>query len=830
MSFSRHPSPMDRSSRHRFRAPLAAWCALPLLAGLVAGPGLAARIGAVADNGSSTVTFFDADSDTVIGSVALGSNGGVVGDCLVHPDQKLAFVTDYAYNVWVIDLSGPAPALAAGTNPIAIANPGEDLSLSPDKKFLVVSDGGSAAPLAVIDIAARAQVSTFSTGADADHTSVDVARDGSVLVTSMTQGKVHRLTLDPDGLLFPTGEVLGDTWSRNVYHAPGNKVGVAVTAGRLGTFSVPGLAPMSSTAVSGSAVSAAFSPAGDRVFVRTLFNGLRAFSLDPDTGALGAAPVFSIPAARTTGWFGIDQVAVHPSGTKLYVPDGTALKVYSPSTGTLITSIPIPGATQLSGVDIAAGAVNQPPAADAQSVTAAEDTAKAVTLTGSDPDSGDTLAYSVVDEPEHGTLSGTAPNLTYTPDEDYAGSDAFAFKINDGTVDSDVATVSITVTPVNDAPVADGQSKTTAEDTPVPIIPTGSDVDAGDTLTYGIQSQPGHGTLSANADGTFTYTPDANYHGADSFSFTASDGTVTSTAATVSITVNPVNDNPVANAGADQTLEATGPQTQATLDGSGSTDVEDGGDLAKYEWSEGADPLGSGKTLPVNLGVGVHAITLKVTDAGGATATDTVAVTVTDKTPPVISGVPADTVVIATGAAGAAATFAAPAAADLVDGSVAVTLSTASGPVASGAQFPLGKTIVTATATDAAGNTATATFVVWVRYAWSGVLQPVNADGSSVFRLGRTVPVKFKLAGASAGITDAAATFSFRRTGTNTGAVNEPEVDDAPTTGGTQFRYDAGGGQYVFNWDTKATPGAGTYELTIDLGDGVTRTVELDLR
>ena len=67
--------------------------------------------------------------------------------------------------------------------------------------------------------------------------------------------------------------------------------------------------------------------------------------------------------------------------------------------------------------------------------------------------------------PAHGTLSGTAPNLTYTPAANYNGADSFTFKVNDGTVDSAAATVSITVTAVNDAPVADAQSVTTAEDT-----------------------------------------------------------------------------------------------------------------------------------------------------------------------------------------------------------------------------------------------------------------------------------------------------------------------------------------------------------------------------
>jgi Ca2+-binding RTX toxin-like protein len=89
--------------------------------------------------------------------------------------------------------------------------------------------------------------------------------------------------------------------------------------------------------------------------------------------------------------------------------------------------------------------------ADDQSVTTAEDTAVAITLTATDA-TNDPLTYTVLTEPDNGTLSGTAPNLTYTPNANFSGSDSFTFKVNDGTADSNIATVSITVTPVNDAP------------------------------------------------------------------------------------------------------------------------------------------------------------------------------------------------------------------------------------------------------------------------------------------------------------------------------------------------------------------------------------------
>ena len=90
--------------------------------------------------------------------------------------------------------------------------------------------------------------------------------------------------------------------------------------------------------------------------------------------------------------------------------------------------------------------INNPPVADDQDVETEQDTPVPITLTGSDPD-GDLLDFTVLTEPSHGSLSGAAPYLTYTPDPGFSGTDSFTFKVNDGLLDSAVATVSLTVTP-----------------------------------------------------------------------------------------------------------------------------------------------------------------------------------------------------------------------------------------------------------------------------------------------------------------------------------------------------------------------------------------------
>src|SRR5207249_6367674 len=117
----------------------------------------------------------------------------------------------------------------------------------------------------------------------------------------------------------------------------------------------------------------------------------------------------------------------------------------------------------------------------------------------------------------------------------YNGPASFTFKANDGSLDSNIATVTITVTAVNDAPVAQDGTLTTAEDTAATGTLVASDVDSA-TLTYSLVSTAGsHGTVTiTNAStGAYTYTPAANYNGPASFTFKASDGSLASNVATV---------------------------------------------------------------------------------------------------------------------------------------------------------------------------------------------------------------------------------------------------------------------------------------------------------
>jgi VCBS repeat-containing protein len=194
-----------------------------------------------------------------------------------------------------------------------------------------------------------------------------------------------------------------------------------------------------------------------------------------------------------------------------------------------------------------------PVSTDVSALTTEDSPLGSLNLVGSvssDPD-GDALTFILVGGPTHGSLDFSSfGGFNYRPSPNYFGSDSFTYKANDGIRDGNVATVFLTVLPINDAPVAAGDSYTTDEDVALVIPATGvlgndSDVE-NDLLSAVLVTGPAHGSLILNGNGSFTYTPNANYNGADSFSYKANDGSLDSNIAAISLAVNPVNDPPVA--------------------------------------------------------------------------------------------------------------------------------------------------------------------------------------------------------------------------------------------------------------------------------------------
>jgi hypothetical protein len=183
-------------------------------------------------------------------------------------------------------------------------------------------------------------------------------------------------------------------------------------------------------------------------------------------------------------------------------------------------------------VSITVTSVNDAPVADDQQPSTPEDTALAITLAGTDPD-GHPLTFAH-GSAAHGTITGTGPNLLYTPASNYHGPDSFTFTVTDADGLSDSGLVSITVTSVNDAPVADDQQLSTVEDTALAITLTAADVDS-DVLTF-TNGSAAHGAITGSG-ASLTYTPAADYFGPDSFSFTVDDGHGGTDTGTIAITV-----------------------------------------------------------------------------------------------------------------------------------------------------------------------------------------------------------------------------------------------------------------------------------------------------
>ncbi|VUZ25498.1 Uncharacterised protein, partial [uncultured Comamonas sp.] len=188
---------------------------------------------------------------------------------------------------------------------------------------------------------------------------------------------------------------------------------------------------------------------------------------------------------------------------------------------------------------------NRDPSAPPTSVTTPEDTPVSGRVPGTDPD-GDALTYTEKTPPAHGTVVVDKDgSYTYTPDKDYHGPDSFEVEVDDGKGGKTTTTVTVTVTPVNDAPQAPDYDETTPEDTPVSGKVTGTDVD-GDDLTYSKGSDPRHGTVTVQPDGSYTYVPNPDFNGTDSFTVEVSDGKGGWTTSTVKVVVTPLNDAPTA--------------------------------------------------------------------------------------------------------------------------------------------------------------------------------------------------------------------------------------------------------------------------------------------
>ena len=272
------------------------------------------------------------------------------------------------------------------------------------------------------------------------------------------------------------------------------------------------------------------------------------------------------------------SVSLNPDGTFTYTPAAG----FSGSDSFTYKVCDTKGLCDQATVTILVNAVNKPPVANPDTESTPEDTAVTFNVAINDSDPEDSLnlsSISVVDGqgPQNGVLvNKNDGTFTYTPNADFSGSDGFTYKICDAQGLCSIAAVAINVIPVNDPPVAQDDSAITNEDQAVTINVATNDSDIDNNLDISstkVLDNPSNGTAVSNGEGTFTYTPNANFNGTDSFTYQICDTDGSCDSATVTVTVNPVNDAPVANNDGATTLEDA-PVTFPVLNNDGDLDAD----------------------------------------------------------------------------------------------------------------------------------------------------------------------------------------------------------------------------------------------------------------
>ena len=302
------------------------------------------------------------------------------------------------------------------------------------------------------------------------------------------------------------------------------------------------------------------------------------------------------------------------------------------------------GGSATATVNVTIASVNDDPVAVDDTITTDEGVAASVDVLANDGDAdGDTVTISAIGTPTNGSVADLGGGvLEYTPDPGFFGTDSFTYTISDGAGGSATATVNVTVNPVNDDPVAVDDSISTDEDTSADVTVTDNDSDPdGDTLTISSFTQPANGAVTDQGGGVLRYTPDANFHGADSFSYTVCDPSGACDSATVDVTVASVNDDPdavddVYSTVEDVPLSVSAPGilgNDTDVDGDGLTvdSVDTTGLAGNLSWN----PNGAFTYTPTSGFVGATSFSYTVGDGNGGSATAVVDLTVTPSLPPV---------------------------------------------------------------------------------------------------------------------------------------------------------------------------------------------------
>jgi hypothetical protein len=432
------------------------------------------------------------------------------------------------------------------------------------------------------------------------------------------------------------------------------------------------------------------------------------------------------------------------------------------------------------------------PTAEADSATTLEDTAVLVDVLGNDTDPlGSSLTPEVTASPMHGTAIVQGSAILYTPAADYNGSDNFSYRVSNAEATSPAALVSVMVTPVNDPPVAvdDSASTTAGAAVAIDVLANDSDVD-GDSFTIIAVAGAANGSASTNGV-TVTYTPNAAFSGADSFSYTISDGSLEATA-NISVTVD---------APADVTAPDIAPVITGTLGTNGWYTSNVSVTWSVTDPESTIDSQSGCDASSVNADTTGTTLTCTATSAGG-TSTESVTIS-RDATAPVVSIVsPID---------GGTYTQNAVLLADYACTDATSGVDTCYGLMASGEAIntaTTGSKSFSVTATDAAGNTST----VANSYSVIAIVPPVVA-GDDMAETTQGEPVVIQVLG-----NDMGGTGSLSVSAVTQGA------NGVVTTDGTTVTYTPntaflGNDSYTYTVTDGLTSAVGTVTVTVNEPD-----------
>jgi hypothetical protein len=451
----------------------------------------------VAEDGTVAVPVLanddDADDDTLtVASVTQGAHGAVA----INPDQTVSYTPAANYNgtdTFTYTVSDGNGGTATATVTVTIGSDND-------------------APVAGADSATTPEdtavtVTVLANDSDADNDTLDVV--------SVTQGTNGTVTLNADETVTYTPALNfhgTDTFTYTVNDGNGGSATATVTI----TVTSVNDAPVANA-------DTALVAEDSSVAVTVLAN-----DDDADNDTLTVASV-------TQGAHG--AVVINANQTVTYTPAAN----YNGGDSFTCTVSDGNGSTATATVTVTVSSVNDAPTANTDTSATVEDAPVAIAVLGNDTDpENNPLTVQAVTPGANGTVTINAnQTVTYTPNANFHGSDAFTYTIGDGNGGTSTAAVTVTISPVNDAPVAVNDTASTTAEVLVNIPVLSNDVDVdGPSLSVSGVTQPAHGTVTVNANQTLRYTPASAYVGADSFTYTVTDGAGGTATATVNVTVN----------------------------------------------------------------------------------------------------------------------------------------------------------------------------------------------------------------------------------------------------------------------------------------------------